>query len=250
MFIERLGLAYPSASNWIVEATEDVGGVNCPGEPAVALIGTELNFSLLLKSLRAKRIEVSKQIDRGTRLLFLDLSIGKELAESRIRVARAASENLLIVGLATWLALSERSPALAVAVDDVIFYPCQPGELEFRLDRLLQKASKICEVKNPKVIEFAGFTFNAGEHAIAFKNASITLTKREFELMLFLAEKADQVIARSVIELEVWKHKTHLDSFDNVLNVHLTRLRRKLRELGCEALLVIDRGAGISLKRA
>jgi hypothetical protein len=32
--------------------------------------------------------------------------------------------------------------------------------------------------------------------------------------------------------------------------VHLTRLRRKLRELGCEALLVIDRGAGISLKRA
>jgi DNA-binding response OmpR family regulator len=219
-------------------------------ESKVALVGSDSNFSELSRELRDKKIDFSKHVDGHSRLVFVDLSLGFDIVASKIRSFRGFGNPPVVVGFAPWTMLDIADPALTLAVDDVFFYPCQPGELKFRLERLLKTALEQRIPIRSTTIEFAGFKFNAGDHAVVFKNTSVKMTKREFELMLFLAEKANQVISRATIETQVWQHKAHLDSFDNVLNVHLTRLRRKLRELGCDALLVIDRGAGISLKSA
>jgi len=76
----------------------------------------------------------------------------------------------------------------------------------------------------------------------------LDLTPREFDLLAFLASLDGEVASRSRIQREVWKVNSRMTSMDNVIDVHISRLRQKLGQQEGSAMLQTVRGVGIALK--
>ena len=73
----------------------------------------------------------------------------------------------------------------------------------------------------------------------------IDLQPREFRLLEFLLSHRDQVVTRTMLLEDVWDY--HFDPGTNVIDVHVSRLRKKLDEGGAKPLLHTVRGAGYRL---
>jgi DNA-binding response OmpR family regulator len=76
---------------------------------------------------------------------------------------------------------------------------------------------------------------------------TLNLTAREFDLLAFLLKHEGHPVARRTIAREVWKETARADSLDNVIDVHVGRLRRKLDDPFPTRLLRSVRGVGFVL---
>ena len=73
----------------------------------------------------------------------------------------------------------------------------------------------------------------------------VTLTNREYQVLEYLMHNRGRVVSRSMIEEHVWGYD--YDGFSNTVDVHITRLRRKLDTPGEPSLIETMRGAGYRL---
>ncbi|HEX6604698.1 MAG TPA: winged helix-turn-helix domain-containing protein, partial [Sphingomicrobium sp.] len=85
-------------------------------------------------------------------------------------------------------------------------------------------------------------------HRVERNGVRIDLQPREFRLLEFLLRNQGQVVTRTMMLEEVWDY--HFDPGTNVIDVHISRLRKKLDEAGGGALLHTVRGVGYMLSEA
>jgi DNA-binding response OmpR family regulator len=74
------------------------------------------------------------------------------------------------------------------------------------------------------------------------------LTAREFDLLEYLLRRQNQVVTREMISRDVWKESGRATPLDNVIDVHIARLRRKMDDPFLEKLLHTIRGVGFILR--
>ena len=72
----------------------------------------------------------------------------------------------------------------------------------------------------------------------------VELTTREFELLEYLLRHKEQVVSREMLTREVWKERSRAIPIDNVIDVHIARLRHKLDEPFGRKLVHTVRGVG------
>src|SRR6185295_17999783 len=77
----------------------------------------------------------------------------------------------------------------------------------------------------------------------------ITLTPREVDVLEYLLRCQGQVVTREMLERDVWKQTHRMTSLDNVIDVQMMRLRRKVDGEGSERLIHTLRGVGYRLGR-
>lgn len=75
----------------------------------------------------------------------------------------------------------------------------------------------------------------------------IDLTVREFELLEYLARNHGRVVSREMLARDVWKETARATPLDNVIDVHIARLRRKIDDPFEAKLLHTVRGVGFIL---
>jgi len=75
----------------------------------------------------------------------------------------------------------------------------------------------------------------------------IALTPREVDVLEYLLRYQGQVVTREMLERDVWKQTHRLTSLDNVIDVQIMRLRRKVDVEGAERLIHTLRGVGYRL---
>ena len=76
----------------------------------------------------------------------------------------------------------------------------------------------------------------------------LDLMAREFELLEYLMRNAQRVVSREVLAREVWKESSRYTPIDNVIDVHIARLRRKMDDPYPLKLLRTVRGVGFVLR--
>jgi two-component system, OmpR family, copper resistance phosphate regulon response regulator CusR len=76
----------------------------------------------------------------------------------------------------------------------------------------------------------------------------IELTTREFELLEFLMRYHGQVVSRETLAREVWRESSRTTPLDNVIDVHVARLRRKFDSEGVVKMIHTIRGVGFMLR--
>jgi two-component system, OmpR family, copper resistance phosphate regulon response regulator CusR len=76
----------------------------------------------------------------------------------------------------------------------------------------------------------------------------LELTAREFELLEYLLRHKEQVVSREMLARDVWKETARATPLDNVMDVHITRLRRKVDEPFDRKLIHTVRGVGFALR--
>lgn len=91
-------------------------------------------------------------------------------------------------------------------------------------------------------IESAGLIIYPERYVVTYGDESAELTQKEAALLTMLMEKEGRVVSRERLLDLMWEDQHFID--DNTLNVYITRVRRKLRELGAGDLIETVRGAG------
>ena len=84
--------------------------------------------------------------------------------------------------------------------------------------------------------------------AVTRGGRSVELTVREFELLEYLLRHQEQVVSRETLARDVWKETARSTPLDNVIDVHIARLRRKVDANQAAKLIHTVRGVGFVLR--
>jgi len=102
--------------------------------------------------------------------------------------------------------------------------------------------------ERPPRLKFADLELDAHAHDAKRAGRPLELTLREFELLEYLLRHHGRVVSREMLARDVWKETGRATPLDNVIDVHIARLRRKLDEPFPAKLIHTVRGVGFIVK--
>ena len=138
-------------------------------------------------------------------------------------------------------ALGDRVAGLNTGADDYVTKPFAFEELLARSRALLRRS----ELTRPPVLCVADLNLDPHTHLVARDGAAIDLTPKEYALLEILMRHAGAVVSRSRLAEQVWK--ADLVAIDNLIDVHIGKLRRKVDMPGQMPLIQTVRGRGFRL---
>lgn len=134
--------------------------------------------------------------------------------------------------------------ALDAGADDYIVKPFGTEEVAARIRAVLRRTAR--DAAEPKLVSVGELTLDPRKREASFKGESMTLTRKEFDLLFLLASRVGEVITRRELLAEVWQQP--VGGADRTVDVHLSWLRRKLGETANEPrYLVSVRGVGVRM---
>lgn len=140
--------------------------------------------------------------------------------------------------------VGDRVAGLESGADDYLAKPFAFAELLARVRALLRRAAP----KEPLRRTLADLMVDFETRRITRGGQMLELTPREFDLLVFLICHAGQIVSRDEIITQVFRETNRFTPLDNVIDVHMARLRRKLDEGRTVRLLHTLRGVGYILK--
>jgi DNA-binding response OmpR family regulator len=134
--------------------------------------------------------------------------------------------------------------ALDNGADDYITKPFDIEIVIAKIRSQLRRAygSYASGQEQERTIEGAGLLMYPERYVVSFGGRSAELTQKEAALLEVLMLKDGRVVSRERLLDLMWEDHHFID--DNTLNVYITRVRRKLKELGAGELIETVRGAG------
>lgn len=158
---------------------------------------------------------------------------------------RAAGSDVPIILLTAMSDVDDRVIGLTSGADDYLVKPFAYAELLARV-RLLAARSAARRTGSMRAdLAVEGVTFDQVRHVARFKGNEVELTVREYALAALLARNAGVCVSREQIIEEVWGASE--DLYDNVVDLTVSRLRRKLEGIGIDALITTVRGVGYQM---
>ena len=115
--------------------------------------------------------------------------------------------------------------AYEAGADDYVTKPVKPKILLSKVKGLLRRSKKYSE-KEVDEIEFGDLRINRDKYKVYTSDKSISLPRKEFELLNLLASKPDKVFKREKIMEKVWGEQVVVG--DRTIDVHIRKLRKKI----------------------
>jgi DNA-binding response OmpR family regulator len=142
--------------------------------------------------------------------------------------------------------VNDRVQTLDLGADDYLVKPFAFPELLARVRALLRRGQA---VDVPK-LQQDDLEMDVGAHRVARGARSLNLTAKEFEIIEYLLRHTGSVVSREMLAREVWKVTERATPLDNVIDVTMARLRRKLDDPFEKKILHTVRGLGYMLGTA
>jgi DNA-binding response OmpR family regulator len=173
--------------------------------------------------------------------LVLDVLMPRRDGIGVCRELRRRGSHVPILLLTARDAVEDRIAGLDAGADDYLTKPFAFGELLARIRALLRRRGEVL----PSTLAVGDLTVDTRGHVVMRDGRPIVLTAREYTFLEYLARNAGRVVSRAELTAHVWD-ENH-DPMSNVLDVYLSRLRRKVDGDDAPPLLHTRRGAGIVL---
>ena len=132
--------------------------------------------------------------------------------------------NLPVIVMCAIDAMDKKLDLFALGADDYVIKPLNNDELLARIKVHLKKANK----EESKILSYKDIILDLNTYQVTCNNQEISLPKHEFLLLKALMENKNQVLTKSNLFSIVWDTSESAD--DNTLNVHISKLRNKLKE--------------------
>jgi two-component system response regulator ResD len=120
---------------------------------------------------------------------------------------------------------TDRVVGLRLGADDYVVKPFSPRELVARVDAVLRRATPAA-AEAPEPIVAGDLVIEPAARRVLRGGAEVTLTQREFDLLLFLARHPGRVFSREELMDAVWHYSFYTDT--STITVHIRRLRAKI----------------------
>ncbi|HVV14055.1 response regulator transcription factor [Amycolatopsis sp.] len=178
----------------------------------------------------------------GCDLVVLDLGLPDLDGAEALRMLRGVTEVPVVVATAR----DDEAGIVRLlnsGADDYLVKPFSPEHLNARISAVLRRASPAAETP---VLSVGGLTVDPGRREVVLDGLSLDLTRREFDLLAFLAARPGVVVQRRELLAAVWQQAY---GGDQTIDVHLSWLRRKLGETAARPrYLHTVRGVGVKLE--
>ncbi|MFO1003360.1 MAG: response regulator transcription factor [Planctomycetaceae bacterium] len=177
-------------------------------------------------------------------LVILDIMLPDGSGLEWLKRLRDAANDVPILLLTARDSIEDRVRGLDGGADDYLVKPFSIDELLARMRALLRRARS--EGQNePRVLQVHDIQIDLLSRTVVRNGRSIELQPRQFELLAFLMQNANQIVSREMIAASVWKQPDA--TWTNVIEVHINHLRKKLELPGTTPILQTVRGQGYRL---
>jgi len=135
---------------------------------------------------------------------------------------------------------------LKLGADDYVQKPFSVQQLVLRIEAVLRRSQT--GLINARTIDLGDVQIDTENLCGTSRNQSLTFTRREVELLTYLAQHTDRPISREELLTKVWGYDRNLDIETRTIDIHIAKLRRKIEIDPKEPTrLVTVRGAGYRL---
>jgi two-component system copper resistance phosphate regulon response regulator CusR len=169
--------------------------------------------------------------------ILLDLGLPGRDGLEILRALRGRGVKTPVLVLTARDSLQDRVSGLDSGADDYLIKPFAFAELVARIRALVRRG----RVASDLDMDLITRKVTRGGHAV-------DLTVREFELLEYLMRLQGQVVSREALARDVWKETSRTTPLDNVIDVHIARLRRKVDLDQPLKLIHTVRGVGFMLR--
>jgi two-component system copper resistance phosphate regulon response regulator CusR len=177
-------------------------------------------------------------------LIILDVMLPGRSGIEVLSALRRQETGTPVLLLTAKDAIEDRVTGLDAGADDYLVKPFAFPELLARVRALLRRG----KVEAGAVLRFEDLVMDLIARTVRRGERTIDLTAREFDLLEYLLRHQGQVVSREMLARDVWKETERHTPIDNVIDVHMMRLRRKVDQGAPIKLLHTVRGVGFMLK--
>lgn len=178
-------------------------------------------------------------------LLVLDWTLPGSDGLEILRHARARGTQTPVLMLTVRDSLQDRVAGLEAGADDYLTKPFAFAELLARSRALLRRPV----LSTGHFLGCDDLQLDTRARKAVRGGEQIPLTPREVDILEYLLRYQGQVVTREMLERDVWKQSRRFTSLDNVIDVQIMRLRRKVDGDGKHRLLHTLRGVGYRFGR-
>ncbi len=152
----------------------------------------------------------------------------RKISNAPIIFISSASDNMNIV------------MAMNMGGDDFIAKPFDLDVLTAKIQAVIRRTYSIQGQMN--IIEHKGLILNLSDTTLSYEDKKIELTKNEYKILQLIMENIGRVVSRDKIIEKLWESESFID--DNTLTVNMTRLRKKLEDIGLNDFIKTKKGMG------
>jgi DNA-binding response OmpR family regulator len=177
-------------------------------------------------------------------LLLLDVMLSNQNGLSVLREFRRDGFHAPVLLLTALDSVEDRVLGLDAGADDYLVKPFAFPELLARVRALLRRTTTVPQT----ALDLADLHMNLTGRTATRNSLPLDLTSREFDLLEYLMLNRGRVVSREMLTRDVWKETMRYTSLDNVIDVQVARLRRKIDDPFDAKLLHTVRGVGFVLR--
>lgn len=130
--------------------------------------------------------------------------------------------------------------AMDMGGDDFIAKPFDLSVLTAKIGAMLRRSYSFSGQMS--ALEHKGAILNMVDDTVTYNGEKIELSKNEAQIMTLLMENAGSIVSRDLIMMQLWDSDNFID--DNTLTVNITRIRKKLKDIGLDDFIKTKKGRG------
>lgn len=178
-------------------------------------------------------------------LILLDLMLPGITGEDLIKEVRKATQVPILV-ISAKGALEDKVNALKNGADDYMTKPFERDEVLARVEAILRR-SKFIQTNTMEEKEYThkNLVLRPTCREVAVKGNLIALTAYEFDILYFLLQYPDRVFTKEHLYQDIWKAGYYGE--DNTINVHVSNIRKKIKEFDEESYIKTVWGIGFKI---
>ena len=176
-------------------------------------------------------------------VILLDLMLPGRDGLEILRTLRERGVQTPVLVLTARDTLEDRLAGLNAGADDYLRKPFAFAEVLARI-RALARRGRSAEALR---LAAADLEMDLVKRKVTRAGRIVELTVREFDLLEYLLRNQDHIVSREALARDVWREEGRSTTLDNVVDVHMTRLRRKIDVDESPKLLHTVRGVGFTV---
>lgn len=177
-------------------------------------------------------------------LILLDLMIPGITGEELIGEIRTKQQVPILV-ISAKTSLEDKVRALKIGADDYITKPFEREEVLARIGAILRRSKSFEEKPIAQDYEFKQLILKPSSRTVYINKQLINLTAYEYDILILLLQYPDKVFTKDQLYQDIWKMGYYGE--DNTINVHISNIRKKIKEFDDSSYIKTVWGIGFKL---
>jgi len=174
-------------------------------------------------------------------LIILDIMLPKLDGIALLKELRKRGHKMAVLMLTARSGVDDKVESFTGGADDYLTKPFDFRELLARVHALLRRDKEI----KTSVISLGDLVIDTSNNTVSRDNAAIELTKKEFQILVYLALNRGRIVTKEELENHLWDE--HASLWSDTLRTHIKNLRKKIDTGSSKDLIRTLRGIGYEI---